>query len=200
MRHLITLILFVQCFAIPTVAQDTIAHPFSFYTGYHRGFLIAHRPLVAPLQEDKINGLEMALTKQTNGDRLWHHIYGFPEMGLSLSLWDLGNKRMLGKSVALIPYLDFPVIDGRRIALDLKFGWGAGFIQKNFDAEDNYKNVAVGSNLNFALILQPHIKVNLSQRISFTGGISLTHYSNAACQKKLNPSITSATAQKPTAR
>jgi hypothetical protein len=180
MPRLISLLLVLLLNATHTVAQDTIAHKLSVYAGYHRGFLIAHRPLVVPLQKEKINGLEVALTSQTTGSKTWHHIYGYPEMGLSVSMWDLGNKQMLGKSIAMIPYIDFPLTHGKRFVLDLKFGWGAGYIQKGFDADKNYKNVAVGSNFNFSLILQPHFKLNLSDRISFTGGISLTHYSNGS--------------------
>jgi hypothetical protein len=180
MRFLQLLILVCLLTGVKTAAQDTIAHKFSFYGGYHRGFLIAHRPLVTPLQQNKINGFESAVTSQTTGSKPWHHIYGFPEIGLSIALWDLGNPEMLGNSIAVIPYLDFPMTQGRKASLDLKVGWGAGYIQKGFDADNNYKNVAVGSHLNFALILQPHLKLNLSERISFTGGISLTHYSNGS--------------------
>lgn len=180
MLRLFLLILLMTSFPAFMAAQDTIAHKYSVYGGYHRGFLIAHRPLVAPLQKDKINGIETALTHQTTGTRQWHHIYGFPEMGLSLSWWDLGNPEMLGSSIAVIPYLDFPVAGNKKLAFDLKFGWGAGYIQKGFHADDNHKNVAVGSKINFSLILQPHLKINISDRISFTGGLSLTHYSNGS--------------------
>ena len=117
------------------MAQDSLPHRLGINVGYHRGFLIAHRPLIVHLQKDNVNGFEASTTLQTNGSRAWHQIYGFPEMGLSLSMWELGNPEQLGKSVALIPFIDFPLVHGKKAAFHLKFGWGIGYVQKPFDSD-----------------------------------------------------------------
>lgn len=175
----IVILLLSPAFAI---AQDTLPHRFAITAGYQYGFLIAHRPMVVPLQQNKVNGFELSLVFRSNGSKDWHHIYAFPQAGLSISLWDIGNPEQIGKVTTLIPYLDFPLAKGKKTSFDLKFGWGIGYVQKKFDADDNYKNVAIGSRLNFALILQPAIKIHLNDRLTLSSGLSMTHYSNGSIE------------------
>jgi hypothetical protein len=151
-----------------------------YTVAYHRAFLIAHRPLVVPLQQDKINGFELCVSKSTDGSRDWHHVYRFPDTGISFAMWDLGNPGQLGRSITILPYLDFPLAGNSRSELKLKFGWGIGIIEKRFDSDENYKNVAVGSRMNNSLILQPHYNLRVSSQLTAHGGISLTHYSNGS--------------------
>ncbi len=179
-KVILTLLSICLVFTPGAVSQDTLLHNLSATAGYHRGFLIAHRPLIVPLQQDKINGFEFAITKNTAGDKSWHHLYRFPGMGISLAFWELGNPRQLGTGITLIPYMDFPLTEGKLGAFGVKFGWGLGFIEKTFDSDNNHKNVAIGSSLNTSLILQPHIRLNISNRLSFHGGISMTHFSNGS--------------------
>lgn len=168
--------------SLSAVAQDSIPHRFAITAGYQRGFLIAHRPMVIPLQQDKVNGFELSLSIHPNGSKDWHHIYGFAEPGISVSVWDIGNSEQIGKVFTLIPYMDFPLVKGKKSSFDLKFGWGIGYVQKKFDAVDNYKNVAIGSKLNFGLILNPHYKIHISDAIALSAGISMTHYSNGSIE------------------
>lgn len=161
-------------------AQDSVAHSYSLLAAFHHGFLIAHRPMVLPLQKNKTNALELMLERQTNGNKEWHHVYGFPKIGLSAALWELGNPEKLGKSFTLMPYVNFPINRGRWVDIDFKFGWGLGYIEKKFDVEYNYKNVAIGTHLNSSLIAQPQLRFYLGNRIALTTGLALTHYSNGS--------------------
>jgi hypothetical protein len=101
-------------------------------------------------------------------------------MGLSLTAWNLGNREQLGTAVSLIPYLDFPLVKGKRSAFHLKCGWGIGFIEKPFDADENYKNLAIGSHINCALVVQPSFKTHITDKLNFGCGISLSHFSNGS--------------------
>ncbi len=165
---------------LPALGQDTTFHRMAVNAAIHKGFLIAHRPMVVPLQQDHITGIETSLLIKTDGSRQWQQVYGYPEMGLSVAIWDLGNSNQLGTGVSLIPYLDFPLARGKKSSFDLKFGWGIGYIQKTFDADNNYKNVAIGSHLNCALTLQPRFKTRISEHLEFNGGLSLSHFSNGS--------------------
>jgi len=162
------------------LAQDTTAHRMELSLGIHHGFLVAHRPLIVPMQQDHINGLEANFAVRPNGSRPWHHVYGFPEMGLSLAVWNLGNPKQLGTGVSLIPYLDFPLAKGKNSSFDLKFGWGIGYVEKIFDADVNYKNVAIGTHWNYALILQPKFKTKITKNLGLNLGLSITHFSNGS--------------------
>ncbi|MBL0341914.1 MAG: acyloxyacyl hydrolase [Bacteroidetes bacterium] len=161
-------------------AQIASETKFAISLTAHRGFLIAHRPLIAPLQKDNVHGLEGNIKLRTDGSQNWQKIYGYPEMGLSFAIWDLGNKEKLGIGFTVVPYLDFPLSKGNKHAFDLKFGWGIGYVEKTFDASENYKNVAIGSHLNCALMLQPQYKLKISEKLKFGAGLSLTHFSNGS--------------------
>jgi len=161
-------------------AQDTVPQKMVFQAGIHRGFLIAHRPLIVPLQQRHTTGFEASLLMKTDGSKPWHQVFGFPDMGITLLIWDLGNKDQLGAGVSLVPFIDFPLAKGRKTEFDLKFGWGIGYVEKIFDADENYKNVAIGTHLNCALILQPHIKTRISKRFDVNAGLSMAHFSNGA--------------------
>lgn len=149
-------------------------------SNFHHGFIVAHRPMVIPLQHDHINAFEAGLAVKTNGKKEWQRIYGSPEVGLSLSFWDLGNPEQLGTAVTLIPYLDFPMIKGKRSAFDLKCGWGIGYLEKPFNADDNHKNIAIGSNLNYALTVQPRFKTHITNNLVFNCGVAISHLSNGS--------------------
>ncbi len=95
-----------------TNGQDSTSHRISVSAGINRGFIIAHRPLIVPLQKDHINGIEANLVLRPDGSRPWHRIYGLPEIGMSLCVWDLGNRNQLGSAISLIPFIDFPLVKG----------------------------------------------------------------------------------------
>lgn len=147
---------------------------------YHYGFLIAHRPMVVPLQNDKMHAYEGNIILRTDGSKEWHRAYGLPEIGLSVAYWDIGNSAQLGFGLSAIPFIDFPISKGKHHSFDLKFGWGIGYLEKKFDSDDNYKNVAIGSHVNCALTLQPRIKFQLSEHLQLAAGIAMSHYSNGS--------------------
>ncbi|HMT30637.1 MAG TPA: acyloxyacyl hydrolase, partial [Bacteroidia bacterium] len=131
---------------------------------------------IVPLQKDHTNGLEFNIIRQTTGSKQWQQIYNYPQIGISIAYWDIGNKEKLGYGITAIPYLDFPLSKGIKHNFDLKFGWGIGYVQKIFDSDDNYKNIAIGSHLNCGLMLQPHYRYQASDHLALGAGLSLTHF------------------------
>ncbi|MFM7177736.1 MAG: acyloxyacyl hydrolase [Bacteroidota bacterium] len=168
------LFLLVVCSTKSVNGQTSIA------TTAHKGYLLAHRPMVEGLRQDRVRGFDLSISRRTDGSKDWHHQYNFPEAGLYIGVWNLGNREELGTGISLIPYVDFPLARHRNSAWVIKFGWGVGFIEKKFDAEDNYKNVAVGSRINNAILLHPRYQFNISKSLALATGISLTHYSNGS--------------------
>lgn len=143
------------------------------------GFLIAHRPNLRPLQERHLRSMEFALLMPTDGHARWQQDFLFPEKGVQLSLFDLGNAERLGMGIALYPFLDFPLTRQHDWKWRLRYGMGIGYIQRDFDPENNFKNTAIGSNLNGV------IHFDLSTRKEFgksrvEAGIGITHFSNGA--------------------
>ena len=94
--------------------------------------------------------------------------------------WNTGNKEQLGRAWSVIPYVDFPLQRYHRSLFSLKFGWGIGYVEKTFDDETNYKNIAIGSHLNCALQLQPHYTFSVAKNITAGAGLNITHFSNGS--------------------
>jgi hypothetical protein len=178
-RTPIILFLFIFSFA-PAFAEDTLVNKWSLAAQLHHGFLLAHRPLIVPLQQNHIYGTEVSINKRNLTPGSWQQIYGYPETGLSVAFWNLGNSARLGKAVTVIPYINYPVCENRIMDFSIKFGWGLGYVEKIFDADHNYKNVAIGSHLNFALTLQPRFSFKLSESMQCFAGPSITHFSNGS--------------------
>jgi hypothetical protein len=182
MQKLSATIVFL-CLAIGLLsvqAQENTSESWSVAGNYHRGFLIAHRPMVVSLQKNHLNGLEFSILKTTSGAKAWQSQYNNPEIGVSLSGWNSGNKEQLGNAYAMIPYINFPLIKNNNHQFAIKFGWGIGYVEKIFDAEDNYKNIVIGSHLNCALQFQPNYSLNIGEKITATGGLNVTHFSNGS--------------------
>ncbi len=173
-------IIFLIFYHFQASGQETSFPGLMLTTDVHRGFIVAHRPMIVPLQQNHTTAFEIGMVVKPDGSKLWHRIYGFPDIGLSLTVWNLGNPDQLGTAVSLIPYLDFPIIKGKKSAFDLKCGWGIGYVEKTFDAEENYKNVAIGSHLNCALIVSPRFKTHITKKLSLDFGISFSHFSNGS--------------------
>lgn len=161
-------------------AQDSLSSAFSCSAHLHYGFLIAHRPMIVPLQRNHMSGFELNVAFPSNNKAPWREHYDYPETGLSFARWNTGNKEQLGAAWSLIPYVDFPLQRYRRSVFSLKFGWGIGYVEKIFDAETNYKNIAIGSHLNCALQLQPHFTFKVANKITAGGGLNITHFSNGS--------------------
>ena len=64
--------------------------------------------------------------------------------------------------------------------LGFKAGGGIGLIEKPYDRVTNFKNKAIGTKLNAAINLTPEARFFYNKKISFTTGLSLTHFSNGA--------------------
>lgn len=173
----VLLVLFVPAIA---ASQDTTLHRMDISLNYHLGFLIAHRPLVEVLQKDHVRAVEASLSIRSDGSRQWHHTYGFPETGLSLSWWDLGNPDKAGSVIAAIPYIDFPLATSRTTDLNFKFGWGLCYVTQVFDPDENYKNVTIGSHLNSTVLAQLQVKTRISKRLHTHAGLSFLHFSNGS--------------------
>jgi hypothetical protein len=173
------MVVVVWVLLVPTVrAQESST---SYYLGArtHMGYIIAHRPGMGHLIQSHTKAIDLFYEKQTDGSQPWHHTYNFPTWGINFSFVDLGNTEELGKSASIISFASFPLIKKEKFQLNQRVGLGLGFVQKPFDSEENHKNIAIGSvvnsNIVFSLEAQRHFG-----RLSLSGGVVLTHYSNAA--------------------
>ena len=174
MKIVISKILFGICILLPISsflnAQEQGLSGLAIETKIHYGFIARHHPEMAVFSDIHFPVFELALSKQTFGNKLWHQIYSYPEIGISYWQSKFANSKVLGNANAVYPFIRFPLIRSNRFSLNFRFGVGLGYFSSKFDRLENYKNTAIGSHLNAIINLMFEAKYNLSPRFRvFTG-------------------------------
>lgn len=175
-------IVFYCFFFYAAYAQESATpsvNPMIDARGYY-GFVIAHHKSMQHMTDSHFPCFELDIASQTNGKQLWEQLFKYPQKGLGVFYSDLGNSKILGNVVAVYPYLNFNLTKGKRINLYFRFACGLGYLTKRFDAETNYKNIAIGSHVNAFLQIMYEMRWAITQRFTLTAGIGMSHLSNGA--------------------
>ncbi len=147
---------------------------------YHRGFLLPHRQNMLHLPAGPAHALEARIIIKSDGAKRWHQLYNNPEVGITVRGFDLANHDLLGYGLAVGGFFSAPIYRKKRFTWSLEIGTGLAYTSKKFDADDNYKNIAIGSDLNAYLFLGQKISYNINERIQLSAALNFNHISNAA--------------------
>ncbi|MBL7922985.1 MAG: acyloxyacyl hydrolase [Bacteroidia bacterium] len=182
-------LLFLLCFFLPGIKTargqaDSMLAPgkWNFGISLHTGFIIAHRPAMVHLQKEHSSILELSLLRSASGEKDWHHHYNFPLYGVGYRYFNFGNPEELGRGHALYSQLLFPLLKKNRLRLGIRFGLGVGYVEKPFNIEKNYKNLAIGSRINGTLTTGLQFRVFTSKRLQVQTGLDFFHFSNGAAK------------------
>lgn len=171
-------------FSIKITAQNTFKKKdssiISMETKLHYGFIMPHHKYIQYLSTGHFTAFELNVGKQTNGRKKWHQLYNYPYIGLSFWTANMANPEVLGSVYTLYPYLNFNLVDHRKLDFNFRFGTGIAYITKKFEPFDNYKNLLIGTNLNVAISLLYELKWAIQQHIQLSTGVGMTHFSNGA--------------------
>jgi len=184
-----TLILwFLCCFTHTVMPADTLSlstrqhQPYNVSASYRTGtgFIIPHHPDMEPYTRKHFKTVELALSHQTDGSKNWHATYKYPQTGIAFFYSELSDMQVLGTVTAIYPFINFPVINGRIISVNLRFGLGAGYFSNKFDTLTNWRNHAIGSQINGTADLYLNIRLRLYHNTLLEAGTGFMHYSNGA--------------------
>lgn len=172
------LLLFLLGQSLQNFSQEEKVPTFQIGVKGAGGFIIAHNSVMQYLTSQHVSKLELYLEKNTFGGRAWNERYGFPRIGISFSYFNLNNDKQLGKAFSLYPYLNIRVFGREKFLFRFKPGLGMGYIEKPFDAENNFKNIAIGSHINifFSFLFESEWRINKNLGISL--GANFHHFSN----------------------
>jgi hypothetical protein len=146
----------------------------------HYGFIWAHKQNVNHLVNGHVSTIEIEYQLWAGKRFRWESYFNYPEVGVSALFGSLGSKDQLGSGSALFGYAKFPLINKGKIQLSYKWGSGLGMVGKPFDPVKNYKNIAIGSQLNMFMQLQLETRIQLCSHAVITSGLGFSHYSNGA--------------------
>ena len=172
------IVLLIACNQI-SQAQQKFADDLKVMVNYHTGLILPEYPFFTYIVNDYVHSLDVCLIKETNGKNMWEQLYNYPGYGISLFYSTLGNDKILGREIALNYFFIMNIISKGNFRLYNRTGFGLGYISRKFDINNNYLDVAVGSNINIHFNLRFGINYSLSNKIDLNAGLSFDHFSNA---------------------
>jgi hypothetical protein len=174
----IILSLILVSLRLSLTAQGRLTDNLHLSTNYHYGYMIPEYTNFLYVVEKPIQSVSLNVYKTTTGKTDWEQIYKFPAYGISLYYTTLGNDKIHGRELAVLPYGQFYFIHKKRFDLYTQLGVGLSYVTKKFNLRDNYLNVAVGSNLNLHFNLKLGMAYRIHPRIQWHAGTSFDHFSN----------------------
>ncbi|MFK7756453.1 MAG: acyloxyacyl hydrolase [Flavobacteriales bacterium] len=140
----------------------------------NRGFLIPHHNLMHYYLEDKTTSFTLSIEKELKGG--WTSEYNFISKGIEVSRSSLSNDEILGFSTHLVGYANCALHSNGKGRL--KFGAGVAVLSQKFDLDKNVKNLAIGSTINGAVILEYSYRIPIRESLSVNPHLRFVHYSN----------------------
>jgi hypothetical protein len=148
-------------------------------SGIYYGFVLKHRQSLGYYIKGHVPAFEININFNSRGNKIFHQVFRYPRFGAGYYYADPGNPQILGRIHSLFLLIDIPVIRNR-VSINYRVAGGVSYLTKCFDITNNYYNTAIGSNFNIFVNLGLNIKINLSNRMTFSNGLSIVHCSNGA--------------------
>jgi len=183
-------------FPLSTIAQEDsiIIHKnkvwinSSLLAQYQKGYVFATNDFLkgTNVEANRINAFQtfsLKFSTQTNGDKLWQQLYKYPYWGIGVYVADFYNPEEIGIPFALFGFFNAPFKRWEKLRFNYELGFGATFNWKSFNPVTNKYNIAIGAGESFMIDAGLNLEYNLTDRIEFVSGLSLTHFSNGALKK-----------------
>ncbi|AWW29090.1 acyloxyacyl hydrolase [Echinicola strongylocentroti] len=108
-----------------------------------------------------------------------YRVYGDTYWGIGMAQFYFGNKKELGNPLALYLYQGARIANlSQKITLNFEWNFGISGGWEPYDVESNPNNKTVGSRFNAYINTGLLLKWKPSDRLYFTLGTDLTHFSN----------------------
>ena len=175
----IRLIVFASfVFIILNVASQNDSK-YSFETNLSYGRLLAHRTVMKNLIENNSYSLESTVNFNTNGSKLYERYYHYPSFGITINYTHSGNNEQIGSIISSYAFFTLP-LNKTKNAMRFKLGLGVGWIEKIFDLETNFQNIAIGSHINTNIQIKFEKTINLKNLKQLKFALLLNHLSNGS--------------------
>ncbi|MBN1182589.1 MAG: acyloxyacyl hydrolase [Bacteroidales bacterium] len=125
---------------------------------------------------------ELCFAMQTDGSKVWHQLYGYPVVGVSIFYGFLGNPDIFGKNIAISPNITFRTRILKKWVFQPAFGMGFSYFNLPNDPVTNPDNLLVGSDITNSSYASLYWIRNIHANWTAKLGISYFHYSNGHYQ------------------
>ncbi len=127
--------------------------------------------------------MELGFKFQTYGKQHWQQYQRYPQMGISMGYFNLGNKDVIGSAFAIFPTGTFSIMRRKRGYIQFQLGTGLAYLTKSYDPNSNPSNNAIGSKINNITALRFDGGYKLNKNTNIHLGVGFTHFSNGGSQK-----------------
>lgn len=162
--------------------QRTFWQSLSFRLGGHYGTFFANHPKLQYVQDGHTRLAELDIMTRTTGKHAWQQATHYPDIGLAFLYGQTGASVYIGHMAAVIPFMNFHLVETRHMAFNLRLGVGPAWVQKTFNAVTDYQNLVIGSHINACIDLGLSAEIYLLPQMSLDLGASFTHLSNGSAK------------------
>ncbi len=162
--------------------KGQIGKNWAFESNTYVGQITKHTPKILFDVNRLAVGQDFNFKKQTYGNDKWSQFQRYPDLGISLLYFNLGDKEVLGQAIGIMPNATVKLLRTQKGFINFQIGWGLGYVNKFYHPVDNPTNNALGSAWNNLVLFKFDGGVHINNYWSTQMGFSLTHYSNGASQ------------------
>ena len=108
----------------------------------------------------------------------WGRYYNFPESGVMVLFSDLGNDKIFGQMINVLPYVSFNIFNKFPGKSSLKIGAGVSYFNTIFDSINNPINEVIGSHFTWDVKVFLYHQIFQSNKFKLKAGVGFSHESN----------------------
>ena len=125
---------------------------------------------------------ELNIAKQTDGSKEWHKYYNYSVVGCAIIFGDLGNNKVLGQNISIVPNIVFINKKLSNWHCETKIGIGVAYFNKKYNRISNSENLLIGSSFTNITNLSCGILYDISDHLSIKAAASVFHFSDGHYQ------------------
>lgn len=129
---------------------------------------------------DYFQSLRFEYGVKTDGRKMWHQLYAYPEWGVGLYFANFFNEVELGTPTAFYGYFKGPFWRWKKLSFNYSVGFGLTWNWQPYDTDANPYNIAIGSYRTVYIDAGIGLDWQLASRLIASFGVSFTHFSNGA--------------------
>ncbi|CAE7801776.1 unnamed protein product, partial [Symbiodinium microadriaticum] len=169
-------------FLTKTIAQPGTGenhYAYSFGINTFKGFVMPHNEGVRHLAYGRPTGTEMYFNWASDGSKPWHHRYGLPEAGVSLTYFNT-DMPPTGNLWSAMTYMDLFLLKKSYLQVTFRIGTGLTYSNTLYNQENNNLNVMISSPISYNMQGRIGLRVPVHDRFYIDSGLTLSHASNGA--------------------
>lgn len=112
----------------------------------------------------------------------WASFYNYPFTGIALSFTTLGNERIYGKKITVMPYVEFNTSNRLKKSIYFKLGLGCSYFTRHYDIVKNPENEEIGSGFTWSFQSFMYYSLFVSPNLAVDIGAGYFHSSNGHTQ------------------